>query len=342
MSAKTFVIAEAGVNHNGDMRLALRLIDAALAAGADAVKFQTFKTEKIVTRQAAMADYQKENIGGGDSQFDMIKKLELTYEQFAQLQAYCQRIGILFLSTPDEEDSLDFLADDLDLPWIKIGSGEVNNYPFLQRVAAKQKPIILSTGMSTLGEVETAIRIIREVNQLDLVVLHCTTNYPCRMDEVNLLAMLTLRDAFRVRVGYSDHTLGLEVPVAAVALGAEVIEKHFTLDKNMDGPDHGASLDPVEFAAMVKAIRNVELALGSGIKRPNASEEKTREIVRKRLVAARDLPAGTSVRDEDVQYKRANNGIFVEHFELLRGRVLHCPLSADQPLEWDHFFGAAE
>ncbi len=338
MKEKVFIIAEAGVNHNGDIGLAYRLIDAAREAGADAVKFQTFKTEKIVTRQAEMADYQKDNLGASESQFEMIKRLELSYEQFRELQAYCERTGILFLSTPDEEDSLDFLADELDLPWLKIGSGEVNNYPFLRRVAAKQKPIILSTGMSTLGEVEAAIRIIRETSRQELVVLHCTTNYPCPMSEVNLNAMLTLREAFKLKVGYSDHTLGIEVPVAAVALGAVVVEKHFTLDKNLEGPDHKASMDPGELAGMVRAIRNVELAMGDGIKRPNPSEEKTREVVRKRLVATRDLPAGKRLSESDLILKRANSGIFAEHVELVCGRVLREPVKADQPLEWSCLF----
>lgn len=338
MKKSVFIIAEAGVNHNGDINLAFRLIDAAHEAGVDAVKFQTFKTEKIVTRQAVMADYQKENLGGGASQFEMIKTLELSYAEFRELQAYCERIGILFLSTPDEEDSLDFLADELDLPWLKIGSGEVNNYSFLRRIAAKQKPIILSTGMSTLGEVETAIRIIREVNQQELVVLHCTTNYPCPMNEVNLMAMLTLKDAFKLRVGYSDHTLGIEVPVAAVALGAEVIEKHFTLDKEMEGPDHKASMNPLELAAMVRGIRNVEQALGNGIKRPNPSEEKTKQIVRKRLVAACDLPMGTRLSENDLIFKRANSGIFAEFSELVCGRTLHAAVKADQAIEWNNIF----
>lgn len=338
VNRKVFIIAEAGVNHNGDLKLAYKLIDAAREAGADAVKFQTFKTEKIVTRHAEMADYQKENLAVSDSQFEMIKKLELSYDEFRELQAYCKRTGILFLSTPDEEDSLDFLADELNIPWLKIGSGEVNNYPFLRRVASKQKPIILSTGMSTLGEVETAIRIIREINQQELVVLHCTTNYPCPMNEVNLKAMLALKDAFKVRVGYSDHTLGIEVPVAAVALGAEVIEKHFTLDKEMEGPDHKASMDPEDLSAMVRAIRNIESALGDGIKRPNSSEEKTMQIVRKRLIAACDLPAGRRLSEQDLIFKRANSGIFAEYFELVCGRILHAAVSADQSIEWDDLF----
>ncbi|WP_435627920.1 N-acetylneuraminate synthase [Candidatus Ferrigenium straubiae] len=339
MNGKTFIIAEAGVNHNGDIGLAYQLIDAARKAGADAVKFQTFKTEKIVTRHADMADYQKENLAVSNSQFEMIKKLELSYDEFRELHTYCRRTGILFLSTPDEEDSLDFLADELDIPWLKIGSGEVNNYPFLRRAAFKQKPIILSTGMSTLGEVETAMRLIREINQKELVVLHCTTNYPCPMNEVNLRAMLTLKEAFKIRIGYSDHTIGLEVPVAAVALGAEVLEKHFTLDKEMEGPDHKASMDPGELSAMVRAIRNIESAMGDGIKRPNPSEEKTKQIVRKRLVAACDLHAGRRLSENDLIFKRANSGIFAEHFELVCNRILHTAVNADQPVEWDDIFG---
>lgn len=329
-----YIIAEAGVNHNGDVELARKLVDAAKEAGADAVKFQTFKTEKILTRDTSMAEYQKENLGSDDSQFAMIKKLELSYDDFAGLQTYAGSIGIDFLSTPDDEDSLDFLADELDLPWIKIGSGEVTNLPFLRKMAAKQKPLILSTGMSTIGEVERAVRLIRTINQQELVLLHCTTNYPCPAEEVNLRAMVTLRQAFGVRVGYSDHTVGSEVPVAAVALGAEMIEKHITLDKDMEGPDHRASMDPAEFREMVRQVRAIEMALGSGVKWPNPSEEKIKPLVRRRVVAARALPAGTRLSWDDLSFKRANRGIHVEEAEGLIGRMLSASLAEDQALDW--------
>lgn len=330
-----YVIAEAGVNHNGDIEIARQLIDAAKAAQADAVKFQTFKTEKILTRSAAMADYQKENLGSEDTQFQMIKALELSYSHFAELKAHAESINIDFLSTPDDEESLDFLVDELDLPWIKIGSGEVTNLPYLRKIAAKQKRMILSTGMATLGEVERAVRTIRELNNGELILLHCTTNYPCPPEEVNLRAMLTLRQAFDTRVGYSDHTLGSEVPVAAVALGAEIIEKHITLDKHMEGPDHSASLDPGEFREMVRQIRAIEVALGNGVKWPNPSEEKIKHLVRRRIVAAHELAAGTCLDWAHLEFKRANKGLFVELAETIIGRCTAKTLAADEPLDWN-------
>ena len=239
------------------------------------------------------------------------------------------------MSTPFDEDSADFL-DGLDMPVIKIPSGEVTNLPFLRRIAAKQKPMILSTGMSTIGEVERAVRTIRELNQQELLLLHCTTNYPCPPEEVNLRAMLTLQRAFDTRVGYSDHTIGSEVPVAAVALGAEMIEKHITLDKRMEGPDHRASLDPVEFGEMVRQIRAIEVALGNGVKWPNTSEEKIKQLVRRRVVAARDLEAGTVLAWEHLAFKRANVGIFVDQVDHLIGSRLKDGLREDAPLCWSH------
>lgn len=329
-----YIIAEAGVNHNGDASLARKLVEAAHAAGANAVKFQTFKTEKILTRNTGMATYQKENLCSEDTQFQMVKALELSYNDFAELKAHAKSIGIDFLSTPDDEDSLDFVADELDLPWIKIGSGEVTNLPFLRKIAAKQKPLILSTGMSTLGEVERAVRVIRAINREELTLLHCTTNYPCLPTEVNLRAMQTLKQAFQLRVGYSDHTVGSEVPVAAVALGAELIEKHLTLDKGMEGPDHRASMNPAELGEMVRQIRAVEQALGDGVKWPNLSEEKIKPLVRRRVVAAYDLPKGTLLDWEHISFKRANEGIYVEQAEQLLGRRLNASLTEDTPLSW--------
>lgn len=329
-----YIIAEAGVNHNGDVSLARKLVEAAHSAGADAVKFQTFKTEKILTRNTGMAAYQKENLDSEDTQYQMVKALELSYNDFTELKAHAKSIGIDFLSTPDDEDSLDFLADELDLPSIKIGSGEVTNLPFLRKIAAKQKPLILSTGMSTLGEVERALRVICAINSHELTLLHCTTNYPCPPTEVNLRAMQTLKQAFQLRVGYSDHTVGSEVPVAAVALGAELIEKHLTLDKEMKGPDHRASLNPAEFGEMVRQIRAIEQALGNGVKWPNLSEEKIKSLVRRRVVAAHDLLEGTVLDWEHFSFKRANEGIYVEQAEHLIGRRLNASLSEDSSLMW--------
>ena len=281
-----YIIAEAGVNHNGRLDLALRLCDVAKAAGVDAVKFQTWKTEKIVTQTAAKATYQVENTHSNEeTQFDMLKKLELSYRQFFEIKEYCDKIGIDFLSTPDEEDSLNFLVD-LHLPVLKIGSGEVTNIPYLRRIGSKHLQVILSTGMSYLSDVETAYRTLLKAGAKSVSLLHCTTNYPCPMSEVNLRAMQTLKDAFHCVVGYSDHTMGIEIPIAAAAMGAEIIEKHFTLDKEMDGPDHKASLNPEELKQMVMAIRNIERALGNGIKQPNESEKQISEVVLKRIVAA--------------------------------------------------------
>jgi N,N'-diacetyllegionaminate synthase len=336
-----YIIAEAGVNHNGDIGLARQLIDAAEAARADAVKFQTFQTEGILTRRASMAEYQKENLGVEVTQFQMIKALELTFEQFAELKAYAESIGIDFLSTPDDEDSLNFLSDELDLQRLKIGSGEVTNLPFLRKIAAKQRRMILSTGMATIGEVERAVRTIRELNQHELLLLHCTTNYPCPPEEVNLRAMQTMRRAFDVRVGYSDHTIGSEVPVAAVALGAELIEKHLTLDRNMEGPDHKASLNPAEFGEMVRQIRAIEVALGNGVKWPNPSEEKIKKLVRRRAVAACDLAPGTVLQWEHLLFKRADDGIYVDHADLLIGSRLRTAVGQDEPLSWPCVDGIA-
>lgn len=330
-----YIIAEAGVNHNGRLDLAKQLIDAALNAGADAVKFQTFKTEKIVTLSAGMAEYQQENLGIQDTQFQMLKSLELSHDDFAALHAYAAQVGIDFLSTPDDEESLDFLVDNLGLPLIKIGSGEVTNLPYLRRIAAKQKPMILSTGMSTLGEVERAVRLIRDINTSELVLLHCTTNYPCPAEEVNLNAMLTLRQAFGVRVGYSDHTMGGEIPVAAVALGAEVIEKHLTLDKEMDGPDHRASLSPVEFSEMVRQVRVIEKSMGDGIKWPTPSEEKIKPLVRRRIVVARDIEEGTRIEWEHLSFKRANKGLFADQAESILGMRLNHAMKTDDSIMFE-------
>lgn len=328
----SYIIAEAGVNHNGHIDLAMQLVAAAHAAGADAVKFQTFKTEHVVTRSVRMAAYQVENVGLDSSQYEMLKKLELSYQDFRELQAYAGSLGIDFLSTADDEESLNFLADDLGLPLLKVGSGEVSNLPFLRQIAAKRKPMILSTGMATLVEVERAVQVIREVHSHDLILLHCTSNYPCPPEEVNLNAMLTMKQAFSCSVGYSDHTLGTAVSVAAVALGAEVIEKHLTLDVNMEGPDHKASLGPDDFSSMVLQIREVETAFGDGVKRPTSSEERVMAHIRRRIVASRDLRAGDLVNSDDFCFKRADHGIHVDQADSIIGRRLVHSVLADQPI----------
>ncbi len=327
-----YIIAEAGVNHNGRLDLALKLCDAAKEAGVDAVKFQTWKTEKIVSKSAAKATYQEENTGKEQSQFDMLKELELNYSEFDQINAYCKKIGIQFLSTPDEEESLDYLSS-LNLPFLKIGSGEVTNIPYLRKIGNKHQKVILSTGMSTLADVERAYDTLLDCGAKQVALLHCTTNYPCPYNEVNLLAMQTLKAAFKCQVGYSDHTMGIEVPIAAVALGAEIIEKHFTLDKNMDGPDHKASLDPQELKQMVTSIRNIEKAMGDGIKRPNASEQKNAEVVLKRIIASKSIKAGEILGTENLTLLRSSEGIPAKFWDLIAGRPAMRDYKEDEPIE---------
>jgi N-acetylneuraminate synthase len=335
---KVFIIAEAGVNHNGDINLAYKLVDVAKEAGVDAVKFQAFKTEKIISKYADMASYQKKNLSTNESQYEMVKKLELSYKEFKKLKNYCDEIKIMFLSTPDEEYSLNFLVDELSIPFIKIGSGEVTNLPYLRKIAAKNKPLIMSTGMSNLGEVEEAISTIRLVNsKAKISLLHCTTNYPTPYEEVNLKAMQTLAAAFKLPVGYSDHTLGIEVPVAAVAMGAKIVEKHFTLDKKLPGPDHKASLEPDELKEMVKAIRNIEKALGDGIKKPNKSEIETIKVARRSLIATRDIRAGEIIKESDITIKRPRTGILPKFKEIIIGMKLINDIRQDEPFMWENF-----
>lgn len=327
-----YIIAEAGVNHNGSLDLALRLCKVAKDAGANAVKFQTWKTEKIVTKAAAMATYQQQNVRNKEqSQFDMLKSLELSYDDFKTLQVYCHQIGIDFLSTPDEEYSLEFLSS-LNLPFIKLGSGEVTNIPYLRKVGSLKKDVILSTGMSYLSDVDIAYRTLLDAGALSVSLLHCTTNYPCPMDEVNLRAMNTLKEAFQCRVGYSDHTEGIEVPVAATAMGAEIIEKHFTLDKAMDGPDHKASLNPFELKNMVVAIRNIEKALGNGIKSPNMSEKLISEVVIKRIVANRPIKKGEMFGPDNMTVKRSSEGLRASLWDIVNGRIASHDYEMDEPI----------
>lgn len=327
-----YIIAEAGVNHNGQLDLALKLCDAAKEAGVDAVKFQTWKTENIVTAQARQAAYQTENTGVEESQYDMLKKLELSYDHFRYIQDYCKRIGIDFLSTPDEEESLEFLVN-LGLPLIKVGSGEVTNIPYLRKIGYQKKPVILSTGMSNLAQVAIAYDTLLAAGAPSVALLHCTTNYPCPVDEVNLKAMCTLRDAFKCQVGYSDHTMGLEVPVAAVALGAEIIEKHFTLDRNIEGPDHKASLEPAELKLMVQQIRNIEAALGDGIKRPNKSESENAKVVQKSILAKCPIKKGEVLTEDNLVAKRAGSGISSVYWDVIVGTKALQDYDIDEPIK---------
>lgn len=327
-----YIIAEAGVNHNGKLDLALKLCDAAREAGVDAVKFQTWKTENIVTAQARQAAYQTENTGKEESQYEMLKNLELSYDHFRTIQNYCKKIGIDFLSTPDEEESLEFLVS-LGLPFIKVGSGEVTNIPYLRKIGACKMPVILSTGMSNIGQVATAYDTLLQAGAKEVSLLHCTTNYPCPMDEVNLKAMLTLRDAFKCHIGYSDHTMGTEVPVAAVALGAEIIEKHFTLDRTMEGPDHKASLEPAELKLMVRQIRNIEAALGDGIKRPNKSEAENAKVVQKSILAKIPIKKGEVLTEDNLVAKRAGVGISSVHWDVVVGTKAKQDYDIDEPIK---------
>ncbi len=332
---KVLIIAEAGVNHNGKLDLAFRLCNAAKEAGADVVKFQTWKTENIVTRTADLASYQEDNLTDSNvNQFQMLKELELSYDDFVSIKSYCDRIGIQFLSTPDEEESLKFLIG-LGLDYLKIGSGEINNISYLREIGSTRMPVILSTGMSTLGDVERAYNTLLASGTPDITLLHCTTNYPCPMDEVNLNAMLTLKEAFKCKVGYSDHTLGIEVPIAAVALGAEIIEKHFTLDKMMEGPDHRASLDPKELKEMVKAIRSIEIAMGTGIKCPNKSELEISKVVLKRIVAKCKILKGEVFTSGNIIAKRSSTGIPSSDWDLVIGNVATRDFKEDEAIEFN-------
>lgn len=315
---KVFIIAEAGVNHNGDISTAKKLIDAACDAGADAVKFQTFKAENLVCKTAEKAEYQLETTDSTETQYDMLKKLELTRQMHEELMQYCNEKKIMFLSTPFDRESISLLSD-LGIKIFKIPSGEITNLPYLREIAKQQKKIILSTGMSNMDEVKAAVAVLRENGAKDITLLHCNTQYPTPMTDVNLLAMVKMRDELGLPVGYSDHTQGIEIPIAAAALGAAVIEKHFTLDRNMEGPDHKASLEPKELKQMVEGIRNVESALGNGIKQMSKSEKSNIDIVRKSIVAAVKIEKGEKFTETNLTTKRPGTGI--------------------NPMRWDEIIG---
>lgn len=315
------IIAEAGVNHNGSATMARRMVDAAADSGADYIKFQTFRAESIVNRTARQADYQAANTGRRESQYEMLKRLELGFDDFRGLNSYCREKGTGFLSTPFDLASVDFLAG-LGLDYLKIPSGEITNLPYLRRVARSGLPVIMSTGMCSLGEVDDAMdALVREGMTTDrIVLLHCTTEYPTPMADVNLRAMETLGKRFGTRVGYSDHTRGTEVAIAAVAMGAAVIEKHFTLDRSLPGPDHVASLTPDELKQMVAAIRNIELAMGSGEKKITESERRNIEVARKSIVASRDIAAGEILNEDNLSVKRPGTGVSPMKWDAVVGR----------------------
>lgn len=333
--SKTLIIAEAGVNHNGSIELAKKLIDAAADAKVDYIKFQTFKTENLVSKQAPQAEYQQKNIGSQDgSQFNMLKKLELTQEQHYELIHYCQERGVRFFSTAFDLESIDFLSE-LRLGLWKIPSGEITNYPYLKKIAEKREPVILSTGMSDIEDIAAAITVLLKygVEKEKITVLHCNTEYPTPMCDVNLQAMQAIAERFGVNVGYSDHTVGIEIPIASVALGAKVIEKHFTLDREMEGPDHKASLEPQELKEMVAAIRNVELALGLKDKRVAPSEIKNIVVARKSIVAAQYIQKGEFFTEKNITVKRPGNGISPMRWEEVLGQQAVRDFQVDDLIE---------
>jgi N,N'-diacetyllegionaminate synthase len=329
--APCFIIAEAGVNHNGNINLAKRLVDVAIQAGADAVKFQTFKAEDVVTETAEKAEYQKKTTGAEESQFVMIKKLELKELDFKELFDYANRKGIIFLSSPFDKWSVDLL-DKLGVPAFKIASGEITNLPLIKYIAQKGKPIILSTGMSTMAEIKEVLQVINNEGTRDIVLLHCITSYPAKVESSNLRAMRTLRRAFKLPVGLSDHTIGITVPIAAVALGAAALEKHFTLDKNLPGPDHKASLTPEELNRMITVVRQVEKAMGNGIKSPTEEEEELKRVVRRSIVARVEISKGTLITEEMLDVKRPGTGVEPKYMNKVIGAVARHRIEQDEPL----------
>ena len=331
---KVIIIAEAGVNHNGSYELAIKMVDEAKRAGADYVKFQTAKPELVISTFAPKAEYQKETTGAAESQLEMCKAIHLPLTDYKPLKEYCDKVSIGFMSTPFDLVSIDVL-EPLDMDYYKIPSGEITNLPYLRKIASKHRPVILSTGMCEVEEVEAALQVLEQggVKRSDVIVLHCNTEYPTPMCDVNLRAMDDLRRSLGVEVGYSDHTKGIEVPIAAVALGATVIEKHFTLDKTMEGPDHKASLEPDELKAMVDAIRNIEQALGDGHKHVSPSERKNMDIARKSIVAARDIRKGEVLTEENITTKRPGNGISPMRWDSVIGTTAIRDFGYDELIE---------
>lgn len=331
---KTIIIAEAGVNHNGSLELARKLIDKAVEANVDYIKFQTYKADTLVNKAAQQAAYQKKNLGKVESQLEMLRKLELTFEDFRRLDTNCRDRRIKFLSTPFDPESIDFLAS-LGMDYMKVPSGEITNLPYLRRIAGTGIPVIMSTGMCSLGDIEDALSVLCKNGTPieDIILLHCNTEYPTPMVDVNLRAMETLRSAFGTKVGYSDHTKGIEVPIAAVAMGATVIEKHFTLDRTLPGPDHVASLEPNELKTMVDSIRNIELAMGSSVKKVSASEKKNIAIARKSIVASRDIIKGEILSESNLMAKRPGNGISPMKWDEVLGQKAIRDFQTDELIE---------
>lgn len=332
----TFIVAEAGVNHNGDLSIAKKLIDTAADSKADAVKFQTWKPGEITGKFTHKVDYLTKTTSPGETRYELSNRLALSYDSFRTLQRYAMQKGILFLSTPDGYESLDFLVDELDIPVIKIGSTEITNVQYLKAIASKDRPIILSTGMSNLGEVERAISVIRCETQKPLVLLHCTSQYPVSFEEINLRSMVTMRNAFQLPVGLSDHSTGKEAAIAAVALGASVIEKHFTIDKKMEGPDHQASLNPSELHDFIESIRKTETLLGSGVKQMTYSEKKNVANIRRSIVLKYPISKGTVITREMLACKRPGTGIEPAAMEIVIGMTINKDMEEDEPLMWKY------
>ena len=331
---KCLIIAEAGVNHNGSTDIAKKLIDNAVEAGVDAIKFQTFKAENLVTKNAPKATYQKNSTGDG-SQLDMLKKLELSLEQHTELIEYCKNKGILFLSTPFDFESVDLL-EKFDIAMYKIGSGDLTNIPLLRYIARLGKPMIVSTGMANLGEIECAVNAIKNEGNKDIMLLHCTSNYPTAYEDVHLNSMITMKNSFDLDIGYSDHTVGIEVSIAAVAMGAKVIEKHFTLDKNMEGPDHKASLNPKELKEMVASIRNIEFALGSKEKKCRDNEKNTKLVARKSIVAALNIKKGDVITKDNITFKRPETGLSPMYTDELIGKIATEDIMFDEQINFSN------
>lgn len=329
---RVFIIGEAGVNHNGSLELAKKLVDVAVYSGVDAIKFQTFKAENLVTKTAKQAKYQIENLKEETSQIEMLKKLELSIDDHKELIEYCNEKGIMFLSSPFDLESIDVL-DSFNMEIYKIPSSELENVPYLRKIARLKKKVILSTGMSTLEDIKFALNVLYSEGAKEVVALHCNTAYPTKMEDVNLLAMNTIKDAFKVKVGYSDHTEGIEVPIAAVALGAEIIEKHFTLDKNMIGPDHKMSLDPEELYKMVKSIRNIEVALGSEMKTVTNSEKQNYIAGKKSIVANLNIKKGEILTEKNIYVKRPGNGISPKEWDNIIGKRANKDYKEDELIE---------
>lgn len=329
-----FIIAEAGVNHNGDLKLAYRMIDAAKSAGADAVKFQTFITENVVTKTAEKADYQKKVLGRDGSQYEMIKSLELSHADFQKLSEYAHEKKILFLSSPFDFSSVDFL-DQTGVSLFKIPSGEITNIPFIKHIASKKRPVILSTGMATLGEIERAVNVLKNSGIADISLLHCVTSYPAKATDLNLEVIRTLQCTFRLPVGFSDHSIGKTASIAAVAMGAVIIEKHFTLDKSLPGPDHSASASVDELTSLISEIRVLESAIGDGIKRLSPEEEKIKQIARRSLVAGTDIEKGSWLSSDLIAIKRPGTGIAPIFYETIRDRRVKKDIKKDTVITWD-------